>query len=181
MKGLKIGGRNVNNIRYADDNVLEADSEEKLQKLVEALYRACVARGLHINLGKKAEDMSVNVKIKRRSTTQVQKYKYLVVVVTDDGKYRTEVLKRIGMEKTSFNGIRKVLTNMNLSRKIRLRVLKCFICSVLMYGREAWTLEKTLKRRLEAVEMWFLRRTPRLPCTARVTNERVMEIARVKR
>ena len=171
--------------------LLIADSEEKLQRLVEVLYRACIARGLHINLGKgktevmgitkRAEEMNVNVRIEGRRITQVQNYKYLGVVVTDDGRCRTEVQKRIGMAKTSFNSMRKVLTNMNLGMKIRLRVLKCFVWSVLLYGCEAWTLDKTLKRRIEAVEMWFLRRTLRLPWTARITNERVLEMAGVKR
>ena len=52
LEGVKISGQNVNNIRYADDTVLMADPEEKLQRLEEALYRAFVARGLHINPGK---------------------------------------------------------------------------------------------------------------------------------
>ena len=81
------------------------------------------------------------------------------------------------MAKTSFNNMRKVLTTMNLDMKIRLRVLKCFAWSILLYGCENWTLDKTLKRQIEAVEMWFLKRTLRLPWTARITNERVMEMA----
>ena len=52
LEGVKNGGQNVNKVRYVGDTVLISDSEEKLQKLVESLHRACVARGLHINLGK---------------------------------------------------------------------------------------------------------------------------------
>ena len=186
LEGVNVCGRNVSNIRYADDTVVVADSEEKLQRLVEALYTACIARDLHINLRKgktevmgitkRAEDMSVNVRIEGRRITQVQNYKYLGVVVTDDGRCRTEVQKRIGMAKTSFNSMRKVLTNMNLGMKIRLRVLKCFVWSVLLYECEAWTLYKTMKRRIEAVEMSFLRRTLRLPWTARITNKRCQKL-----
>ena len=55
LEGVKISGRIVNNIRYADGTVMLTDSE-----LVEALFRACVARGLHINLGKgKTKDMGI--------------------------------------------------------------------------------------------------------------------------
>ena len=191
LEGVKIGGRNVNSIRYADDTVLVADSEEKLQELVLALRTACAARGLHINLGqgktevmgitKRAEDLVVNIGLDGRHITQVQSYKYLGVMVTDDGRCGTEVRKRIGMAKTSFNNMRKVLTNMNLSMKIRLRMLKCFVWSVLLYGCEAWTLNRELRRRVEAAEMWFLRRMLRIPWTARMTNERVMELAGVRR
>ena len=85
------------------------------------------------------------------------------------------------MAKTRFQEMRKVLTNMDVNMKLRLRLLKCFIWSVLLYGCEAWTLDMKLRRRLEAVEMWFLRRMLRVPWTARLTNERVMEMAGVRR
>ena len=64
--------------------------------------------------------MSVNVRIEERNIIPVQNYKYLGVVVTNDEKGRTEVLKRFGMAMTSFNSMRKVLNIMNLSMKIRL-------------------------------------------------------------
>ena len=48
----ELDGRNVNNIRYADDTVLIADSEDKLQRLVNALERSCREKGLKINKNK---------------------------------------------------------------------------------------------------------------------------------
>ena len=102
-------------------------------------------------------------------------------MVTKDGKCETEVLKRIGMAKSSFNNMRTILTNMKISLKLRIRLVKCFVWSVLMYGCEAWTLDKRMKKRIEAMEMWILRRMMRIPWTARVTNERVMEMAGVGR
>ena len=53
--------------------------------------------------------------------------------------------------------------------------------SVLLYGSEVWTLDKKLKKRIEAVEMWFLRGMLSVPWTARMTNVRVMELAGVGR
>ena len=163
----------MNSIRYADDTVLVADSEEKLQQLVLALRTACAVRGLNINLGqgktevmgitKRAQDLIVNIGMDGRRITQVQSYKYLGVMVTKDGRCVEEVRKRIGMAKSSFDNMRKILTNMNLSMKLRLRMLKCFVWSVLLYGCEAWTLDRELRRRVEAVEMWFLRRMLRIP------------------
>ena len=77
--------------------------------------------------------------------------------------------------------MRKILTNMNITMRLRMRLVKCFVWSVLTYGCEAWTLDKRMKRRLEAMEMWILRRMMRIPWTARLTNERVMEMAGVGR
>ena len=51
LEGVRVGGVNLNNIRYADDTVLIADTEEKLQELVETLQGDSAARILHINLG----------------------------------------------------------------------------------------------------------------------------------
>ena len=163
LEGVKVGGRNVNNIRYADDTVLVADSEEKLRELVVALHRACTARGLNINfrqgktevmgITKRAQDLNVNIRMEGRRIAQVEKYKYLGVMVTKNGKCEAEVLKRIGMAKTSFNNMRKILTNMNITMRLRMRLVKCFVWSVLTYGCEAWTLDKRMKRRLEAMEM----------------------------
>ena len=102
-------------------------------------------------------------------------------MVTKNGRCVEEVRKRIGMAKSSFANMRKILTNMNLSMKLRLRMLKCFVWSILLYGCEAWKVDRELKRRVEAVEMWFLKRMLRIPWTARMTNERVFELAGVRR
>ena len=77
--------------------------------------------------------------------------------------------------------MRKTLTNMNITMRLRMRLVKCFVWSVLTYGCEAWTLDKRMKRRLEAMEMWILRRMMRIPWTARLTDERVMEMTGVGR
>ena len=84
-------------------------------------------------------------------------------MVTKDGICEGEVLKRIGMAKTRFNEMRKVLTNMNVSMQLRLRLLKCFIWSILVYGGKTWTMDQKFRRRLVAVEMWFLGRILRVP------------------
>ena len=191
MEGVKVGGRNINNIGYADGTVMVADSEEKLRELVMALHRACTAWGLKINFGqgktevmgitKRAEELNVNIRMEGRHITQIEKYKYLGVMVTKDGRCDTELLKRIGMAKTTFNSMRRILTNMNINMRLRTRLVKCFVWSVFMYGCEVWTLDKRLKGRIEALEMWILRRMMRIPWTARVTNERVMEMAGVGR
>lgn len=52
MDGIKIGERNINNLRYADDTLLLADSDAKLQGLIDALGKSCRRRGLRINISK---------------------------------------------------------------------------------------------------------------------------------
>ena len=59
--------------------------------------------------------------------------------------------------------------------------LKAYIWSILLYGCECWTLTKDLERRLEAAEMWYIRRIMRISWTEKKSNEEVMEIAGYKR
>ena len=63
----------------------------------------------------------------------------------------------------------------------RKKVLQCYIEPILMYGCEAWTISKQTQKKLEAVEMWFLRRMLRIPWTAKKSNETVLKEADSKR
>ena len=90
--------------------------------------------------------------------------------------WETEVLRKLEVAKTIFNNLRKILSNMNITMKLRMRLVKCFVLSVLMYGCEVWTMYKILRWRININVKWILRRRMRIPWTARVTNKRVIEI-----
>ena len=62
-----------------------------------------------------------------------------------------------------------------MSIESRKRAVQCYIEPTLMYGCEAWTVSKQMKARLEATEMWFLRRMLRIPSTAKKSNQSVLE------
>ena len=68
-----------------------------------------------------------------------------------------------------------------MSLKTRMKALKTYIWSVLTYGCETWTLTKEARDKLEAFEMWTLRRMLRIPWTARRTNEQVLQQAQTNR
>ena len=69
-----------------------------------------------------------------------------------------------------------LLTNMSLSMQLRLRILKTYIWLRPLYGFESWTIKSDMKKNLEAVEMWFMRRILRVPWISRRTNLAVLEI-----
>ena len=74
-----------------------------------------------------------------------------------------------------------VLKNRTISIHTKTRVLKRYVWSVLLYGSECWTINKEMKKRLEATEMWFLRRILGVPWTARESNESIMRRMKWKR
>ena len=110
LEGINIGGKNVNDIRYADDTVLLADSAEKLQCLVEALVRASEQYGLKLDTEKnkvivvtKGNDgIRVNVRVGEETLEQVGKYKYLGSIVTQQGRCVVHIKTRKAIVKNAF-------------------------------------------------------------------------------
>ena len=185
LEGIKIGGVNINNIRYADDTVLIADTEEKLQKLVDEFNRISETYGLKINI-KKTETMVVtksdtvpacNITINNTSIKQANSFIYLGSTITSDARCITEIRKRIGIAKTSFQKMRTLLCNIKINMKTRMRALKTYVWSTLTYGCETWTLNKEAQDKLEAFEMWTIRRMLRIPWTAKKSNKEVLQQA----
>ena len=185
MDGIRMGGRNVNNIRYADDTVLIADSEAKLQGLVNELETSCREKGLKINktktetmgITKVKEGIRVRINVQGNPVKQVKEFKYLGSIITDEGTSDKEVRTRIAIAKAAFGNLKKLLTNITMSFQLRFRLLQSHIWSTLLYGCEGWTLKKNIIDKLEAAEMWFLRRMFRIPWTARETNEAILNRA----
>ena len=133
LPGVKIGGRNINNIRYADDMVVMAETEEGLQILMDKLREECGKFGLRINIGKtevmgvtkRRERLPVNITLAGVRIKQVETFRYLGSLVSDDGRCEAEIKSRIGMAKGNFGKMRKILTNLRLDSHLRQRILKC--------------------------------------------------------
>ena len=183
-EGLKANGENLNNLRYAaDDTSLLAGSEEDLQRLLNIVVEESEKLGLSLNV-KKTECMVVSKKknnpecklfSKGEQIRQVQKFKYLGYTLTSDGKCRTEIKKRIAIAKVSFQKMSTSLKNRNISFSTKLRVLKTYMWSILLYGCETWTITAETKKNLEAAEMWFYRRMVRISWKEKRTNESILE------
>ena len=189
VEGIRIGGVNINNIRYADDTVLIADTKEKLQKLLDEVNRESERYGLKINI-KKTETLVVtksdtvptcNITINNTAIKQVYSFTYLGSTITSDARCITEIRKRIGIAKTSFQKIRTLLCNLKVNMKTRMRALKTYVWSTLTYGCETWTLSKEAQDKLEAFEMWTIRRMLRIPWAAKKSNIEVLQQANTER
>ncbi|KAG1654298.1 Kelch-like ECH-associated protein 1 [Nymphon striatum] len=145
--------------------------------------------GLTINV-KKTKSMTISKKqqppnckltIGEKSIEQKDKFNYLGNFLTADGKSKTAIRTPIAMAKNKFQSMKQILTNRNLSNQLKIRLLKCYIWPVLMYGCETWTITPGLKGNIEAAEMWFLRRMFKISYRDRVSNIRVLERAKTTR
>ena len=187
--GIRGGGRNINNLRYADDTVLIADSEQGLQNILNVVTTCSEEYGLSLNtkktecmvVSKKSDPPQCNISCKNEKIKEVHHFKYLGFTIKSDGKCDTEIRKRIAMSKETFTQMRSLFNNRNLALKTKTRMLKAYVWSLLLYGCECWTLNKTLTSKLEATEMWYLRRILRISWTEKVTNEDVLRRTNTER
>ena len=74
-----------------------------------------------------------------------------------------------------------VLTARNISNQTKLRLIKCYRWSTLMYGCETWTISQAMKKQLEAAEIWFLRRTMKISWIKEVTNKNALRRTQTER
>ena len=119
MTGITIGGVNINNFRYADDTVLFTFSSQDLQSLVDKVNEAGKPYGMEMNvvktksmvISKQIQAPKVNIMIQGRSIEQVSEMVYLGSLLTDTGKCEKEICRRIGMARTAFAKLKKVLAS----------------------------------------------------------------------
>ncbi|CAH1224416.1 unnamed protein product [Diabrotica balteata] len=159
--GVTVNGKLINNLRYADDTVIIATSIEDLQHLIESLSINSAEMGITINAKKKRK--------------QVEKYQYLGTLINETNDHTVEINRRIEIARSAFIRMKPLLTCKNLNLEIRLRTIRCYIFSILLYGAETWTLKKCNLKRIEAFELWLYRRVLKISWTDRITNKEVLE------
>ena len=109
-EGIKVGGKQVKDVRFADDQGMVASSEGGLQKLMDGLNRTAKEYDMKVNI-KKTKVMKVsrkgegviNITIGGEILEQVKRFRYLGALITSDGRCETEIKTRIGMAKNAFN------------------------------------------------------------------------------
>ena len=189
MGGIKIGGNVINNLRYADDTVIIAESGNQLQQLMDTVVEESEAKGLFLNSAKSftmvfsKSEMRPTCKITVHGNPleQVDRFVYLGSVFTSDGRCEQDIRQRVAIAKSAFTSLEKILKNRNINIQLRCRLLKCYVWSTLLYGSEAWTVSTKMWNKLEATEMWFLRKMQRISYTEHVTNVEVLRRAHTTR
>lgn len=188
--GIKINGQVVNNLRYADDTVIIADSQEALQRLIIKISTEGERLGLRINIDKtkvmmvsRTSNVNLNITVNGKKIQQVSKFRYLGSWLTEDLDPDVEIRSRIEQARVTFMNMRALLSNNSLNLALRYRFVKCYFTfySVLLYGVETWTIKANVMNRLEAFEMWVLRRMLKIPWTEHATNEEVLNRMGIER
>ena len=105
---------------------------------------------------------------------QVEWFKYLGSIVTEDGRDIREIKARIAMDRSAFNNLERVSKDRSIQMSTRLRILKCYFWCVVRYALECWIISAEVECRINAFEMWCYRRMNRIRWVDRITNVEVL-------
>ena len=131
MKGVNIGGVNINNLRYADDTVLLVEGPMFLQPLLTAGNEKGKPYGMEMNIiktksmviSRKKPVPNISISVEGKPIQQVDRMVYLGYMATEDGKCDKEIKRRIGIARTAFESMAKILTSRNISIQLRCYIL----------------------------------------------------------
>jgi len=108
-------------------------------------------------IGISRQSFPVKIMIDPKQLENVESFKYLCRILTDDGKCTFEIKYRIAMAKATFKKKRALSTNI-LDLELRKKLVKCYIWSIALYGAEIWALRAKDQKHLGSSEIWYWRR-----------------------
>ena len=184
--GIKIAGRNIDNLRYADDTTLMAESEEELKNFFMKVKEESEKVGLKLNIQKTkimASGPITSGQIDGETVETGSDFIFWGFKITADGNCSHEIKRRLLLG-------RKVMTNLdsmfvclldsilksrNITLPTKVCLVKAMVFPVVIYGCESWTMKKTEHRRIDSFELWCWRRLLRIPWTARRSNQSILK------
>uniref|UniRef100_A0A8D9EVT2 Reverse transcriptase domain-containing protein n=1 Tax=Cacopsylla melanoneura TaxID=428564 RepID=A0A8D9EVT2_9HEMI len=138
--------------------------------------------GLDINTSKtkfmiisKENITGANLYINQTIIERVSQYTYLGTMINEAWDNSQEIRCRIGKAKSTFLTMGSVFRSHNLTLETKIRLLKCYVYSVLLYGVETWTLKGDTISKIQAFELWLYRRILKIPWTDKITNKEVLQ------
>ena len=167
---IKIAGRNVNNLRYADDITLMAESEEKLKSLLMKVKVESEKFGLKLNIQKTkimASGPITSWEIDGETVETMSDFIFLGSKITADGDCSHEIKRRLLLGRKVMTNLHSILKSRDVTLPTKVCLVKALVFPVVMYGCESWTVKKAEYRRIDAFELWCWRRLQRVPWTAR--------------
>ena len=147
--GIKIAGRNINNLRYADDTILMAESEEELKSLLMKVKVESENVGLKLNIQK------MKIMASRPTTSweidgeTVSDFIFLGSKITADGDCSHEIKRCFLLGRKVMTNLDSILKSRDITLPTKVHLVKVMIFPVVMYGCESWTIKKAEHQRID--------------------------------
>ena len=153
---IKIAGRNINNLRYANDTTLMAQSEEELKSLLMKVKeeRKSWLKAQH----SENEDHGIWSHHFRANRWENNGWLYFLgSKITTDGDCSHEIKRRLLLGRKAMTNLDGVLKSWDITLPTKVCLVKAMVSPVVMYGCESWTIKKAEHRRINAFELWCWR------------------------
>ena len=184
---IKISGRNVNNLRYADDTTLMAESKELLKNLLMKVKESEKV-GLKLKIQKTkimASGPITSWQIDGETVEIVADFIVLGCKITAYGDCSHETKRRLLLGTKVLTNLDSILKSRDITLPTKVHLVKAMVFPMVMYGCESWTIKKAEKkkkerkkaerRRIDVFELWCWRRLLRVPWTARRSNQSILK------
>ena len=158
---IKIAGRNINHLRYADDTTFMAESEEELKSLLMKVKEESEKVGLKLNIQKTkimASGPITSWEIDGETMETVTDFMFWGSKITADGDFSHEIKRRLLLGRKVMTYLDSIFKSTDISLPTKVRLVKAMVFPVVMYGYESWTIKKAECRRIDAFELWRWRR-----------------------
>ena len=160
--GIKIAGRNINNLRYVDDITLMAEHEEELKSLLMKVKEESEKVGLKLNIQKMKIMASGPITSWQIDGETVAEFIFGGSKITADGDCSHEIKRRLLLGIKIMTNIDSILKSRGITLTTVVYLVKAMVFPVVMCGCESWTIKKAEHRRIDAFELWW-RRLLRVP------------------
>ena len=175
--GIWIAGRNINNLRYADDTTLMAESEE-LKSLLMKIKEEREKVGLKLNIQKTkimASSPITSWQIDGETVEKVADFIWGGSKITADGDCSHGTKRRLLLGRKVMTNLDSIFKSRDITLLTKVRLVKAIVFPVVMYGCESWTIKKAEHRRIDAFELWCWTRLLRVTWIARRSNQSILK------
>ena len=175
-KQIKIAGRNINNLRYADDTTLMAESEEELKRFQMKVKEESEKVGLKLNIQKTkimASGPITSWQVDGKTVETVEDY-FFGLQNHCNGDCSHEIKRHLLLGRKVTN-IDSILKSRDITLPTKVRLVKAMVYPVVTYGCESWTVKKAEHKKIDAFELWCWRRLLRVLWTARRANQSILK------
>ena len=159
--GIKIAGSNINNLRYADDTTLMAESKEELKSLLMKVKEESEKVGLKLNIQKMkimASSIITSWQIDGETIETMRDFISFGSKITADGDCSHEIKRRLLLGRKIMTNLDSILRSRDMTLSTKVHLVKPMVFPVVMYGCKSWTVKKAERRRIDAFELWCWRR-----------------------
>ena len=143
--GIKIAGRYISNLRYADDTTLMAESEEELKSLLMKVKEETEKVGFRLSIQKTkimASGPITSWQIDGEAMETVTDYIFLGSKITADGDYSHEIKRRLLLRRKVMTNLDSIFKSRDITLTTKIHLVKAMVFPVVIYGFESWTIKK---------------------------------------